>query len=376
MTESVKKSKMKKVAIIGGGIVGATAAYLLSKESKYAVTLYDSGEYQATKAAAGIISPWLSKRRNRQWYALAKDGAAYISELAEETQMEPDTYLKSGTIVTRKQPADVDELEQLALKRRESAPEMGEIKRMNAGNIRHLLPLVTADLEGIFISGGARIDGDRFVSHLLKLGEKHGLKVINNQVKLVNEQTVLVDEKEKNFDYIFVCAGSGINELLDSLNYEVLVHPQKGQLIELAVPKYPTDISAPVLMPEGEKDFMPLGHGKLIIGATHENNPENKMDFTEAALHELLTSAMRIDNNLKEKDLVGTRVGMRAFTDDFTPFFGWLPNSQHILVASGLGSSGLTTGPLIAKLMVSLLESPHLFSNYEKEISNYVHEKG
>ncbi len=52
-----------KVAIIGAGIVGSTAAYYLSKEAQVDVTVYDHGVGQATKAAAGIISPWFSKRR-------------------------------------------------------------------------------------------------------------------------------------------------------------------------------------------------------------------------------------------------------------------------------------------------------------------------
>ena len=62
---------MKKVAIIGVGIVGATAAYYLSKESDLEVTVFDHGQGQATKAAAGIISPWFSKRRK----GLVQNGA-------------------------------------------------------------------------------------------------------------------------------------------------------------------------------------------------------------------------------------------------------------------------------------------------------------
>ena len=42
---------MKKVAIVGAGIVGATAAYYLSKEADIEVTVFDHGYGQATKAA-------------------------------------------------------------------------------------------------------------------------------------------------------------------------------------------------------------------------------------------------------------------------------------------------------------------------------------
>ena len=54
-----------KVAIIGAGIVGSTAAYYLSKEAQVDVTVYDHGVGQATKAAAGIISPWFPSGETR-----------------------------------------------------------------------------------------------------------------------------------------------------------------------------------------------------------------------------------------------------------------------------------------------------------------------
>ena len=44
-----------KIAIVGAGIVGSTAAYYLSKEKDAEVTVFDHGLGQATKAAAGII---------------------------------------------------------------------------------------------------------------------------------------------------------------------------------------------------------------------------------------------------------------------------------------------------------------------------------
>lgn len=51
-----------KIAVVGGGIVGATCAYYLSKEQKNEIVVFDYGLGQATKASAGIISPWFSKR--------------------------------------------------------------------------------------------------------------------------------------------------------------------------------------------------------------------------------------------------------------------------------------------------------------------------
>lgn len=46
---------MKKIAIIGGGIIGMTLANYLDPQ-KFDITVYDEGLGQATKASAGIIS--------------------------------------------------------------------------------------------------------------------------------------------------------------------------------------------------------------------------------------------------------------------------------------------------------------------------------
>ncbi|MDU7961650.1 MAG: FAD-dependent oxidoreductase, partial [Streptococcus sp.] len=48
------------------------------------------------------------------------------------------------------------------------------------------------------------------------------------------------------------------------------------------------------------------------------------------------------------------RVGTRAYTSDFSPFFVEVTELESVFVASGLGSSGLTTGPLIGKNLVDL----------------------
>ena len=70
-----------KIAIIGAGIVGSTAAYYLQKNGQKEVTLFDYGQGQATKAAAGIISPWFSKRRHKAWYRMARLGADFYLSL-------------------------------------------------------------------------------------------------------------------------------------------------------------------------------------------------------------------------------------------------------------------------------------------------------
>ena len=82
-----------KIAVVGGGIVGATCAYYLSKEQKNEIVVFDYGVGQATKASAGIISPWFSKRRNKPWYKMARLGADFYLKLVKD--LEDDGYNRS-----------------------------------------------------------------------------------------------------------------------------------------------------------------------------------------------------------------------------------------------------------------------------------------
>jgi oxidoreductase, FAD-binding len=57
---------------------------------------------------------------------------------------------------------------------------------------------------------------------------------------------------------------------------------------------------------------------------------------------------------LKEVKWLGSRIGTRAYTSDFLPFFGSVPGEETLFVASGLGSSGLTSGVWIGALLAQL----------------------
>lgn len=67
------------------------------------------------------------------------------------------------------------------------------------------------------------------------------------------------------------------------------------------------------------------------------------------------------------------RVGTRAYTSDFAPFFGPLPELPHLVVASGLGSSGLTTGPFIGYQLAEYFNTGAFKGElYQKPLSQYV----
>ena len=344
---------MKKVAIVGAGIVGATAAYYLYKETDIEVTVFDHGHGQATKAAAGIISPWFSKRRNKAWYKLARLGADFYVDLLadlEKSGQKVDFYQRSGVFLLKKDESKLEELYQLALQRRDESPLIGKLAILDQESASKLFPGLKGFERLLYASGGARVDGQLLVSRLLDVSQ---VKVVKKEVSLTPLLSGYQIDNQM-FDQVILSTGAWLGHILEPLGYEVDVRPQKGQLRDYQVPQ--DMVAYPVVMPEGEWDLIPFPGGKLSLGATHENDMRFDLTVDKNLLQQMAEAANPFYPSLKDAVLSGERVGIRAYTSDFSPFFGQVPNLSGVYTASGLGSSGLTTGPIIGYHLAQMLQ--------------------
>ena len=102
--------------------------------------------------------------------------------------------------------------------------------------------------------------------------------------------------------------------------------------------------------------MIPFAGGKLSLGATHENDMGFDLEVDERLLHQMAEEASPFYPSLKDAMISGERVGIRAYTSDFSPFFGQVPGLEGVYAASGLGSSGLTTGPIIGYHLAQMLQ--------------------
>lgn len=365
---------MKKIAIIGGGIIGMTLANYLDPQ-KFDITVYDEGLGQATKASAGIISPWLSKRRNKKWYQLAREGAALFPKLVKDFQLTEDIYRQSGTVILRPAAALAD-LAHLAEERKQTAPEIGEITMLSAVQTAKFLPLLK-ETPSLFISGGGRLDGPAYLNHLQKRAETKGVTFCSQRAhfrQLNQGWEIVTNSEKKSVDFLALTPGPHLKELLATLNLSVDIRPQKGQLLVFETP-FTNSQQWPVAMLDGEADLIPFNQGKILLGATHENEQAWDLEETVSAFQQLTSGTAPFLKEAEQlfKQPMHYRVGTRAYTSDFAPFFGPLPEMPHLVVASGLGSSGLTTGPFIGYQLAEYFNTGVFKGElYQKPLSQYV----
>lgn len=351
---------MKKVVIIGAGILGATTAYKLAKSGIEVVLIDRDEDGQATKAAAGIICPWLAQRRNKAWYKLAKGGAAIYPELIAELIEDGETetgYQRVGALGLHTDEAKLFKAEQRVLDRRREAPEIGDITLLNEQETQELFPLLNNNFKSIHVSGAARVDGRALCQSLLRAAKKYGTTMINGNAELSlegnNIRGVIVNKKRIEADQVIAVSGAWMNELLKPLGVEFGAYPQKAQIIHLQMPNMKTN-QWPVIMPPNNQYMLTLEDHRIIIGATHETKEGFDQRVTAGGVHEVLSKALEVAPRLAQSTILETRVGFRPFTPGSLPIIGALPGFNGLLLANGLGASGLTIGPYLGTELAKL----------------------
>lgn len=362
MEKDISAASVKSVIVIGAGILGASTAYQLAKMGAKVLIIDRQDQGQATDAAAGIICPWLSQRRNKAWYRLAKAGAGFYPGLIEELTLEGETetgYAKVGALSIHDDLAKIAKLEERAQQRQADAPEIGEITRLDPQETIARFPLLADGHSSVHISGAARVDGRALRDALIRSAQRHGAAFIRGDAVIRYEANRAIGAaaggEYYTADAVIVCAGAWARQLLQPLGISFKVGYQKAQIMHvLAADQYETG-SWPVVMPPSDQYLLAFDNRRIVIGATHEDDVDGyDTRITAGGMQEILDKGMMAAPGLKNTAFQEVRVGFRPYTPGYLPVIGQIPGWEGLYAANGLGASGLTTGPFIGCQLAKL----------------------
>lgn len=350
---------MEQIIIIGSGILGSSTAYELAKRGA-AVTVIDRNDDGcATKAAAGIICPWLSQRRNQDWYKLVRNGAKHYKTLIPELDAlgESETgYRQVGAISLFTEESKLQKAYERAISRRELAPEIGEIEKLTEAETKYYYPPVAQGFQSIYISGAARVDGRQLQQALIRSAKHFGAVFLEGSAALDKDANgtvqVVCDGQIHRADKIILTTGAWPPDF-GPLNCNLNVRGQKAQIVHMD-PFDENSSNWPVVIPPGDQYLLSLDDGRVIAGATHEDDHVFDQTVTVGGVQEVLSKALSVAPGLEHAELVEVRTGVRPFTPGFLPIIGQLPEHSSVLIANGLGASGLTAGPYLGRLLAQL----------------------
>lgn len=350
---------MLRIIIIGSGVAGCAAAYELAKRGCEVTVIDRNDAGRATDAAAGIICPWLSQRRNQDWYRLVREGARHYRRLIPELEQlgETDTgYRQVGALSLFPCEEKLEKAYERALSRREDAPEIGEVRKLDEIQVKIAYPPAAEGYRALFVTGAARVNGRQLRLALTRAAQSYGAHFLEGDAVLEGAAdgclTVRTETGSFSADKLVFATGAW-PPALEAAGIRLDVRGQKAQIVHLD----PHDSGAPdwpVIIPPGDQYLLSFDDGTVAAGATHEDDHVFSPEASAGGIREVLDKALTTAPGLSHAEWLGAKVGVRPFTPGFLPIAGETAACKGLYVINGLGASGLTAGPVLGKLIAQL----------------------
>ncbi|HEY3849541.1 MAG TPA: FAD-dependent oxidoreductase [Steroidobacteraceae bacterium] len=362
-----------RVVIVGGGVIGCSIAYHLSKLGWSDIALLERKQLTSgtTWHAAGLIG---QLRQSINMTKLARYTAELYHGLEAETG-QATGYRQCGSISLATTQDRMEELRRNA----SMAKTFGlPVHVVSPGEIRSLYPL--ANLEDVI--GGIHIPSDGYANAvditqaLAKGARARGAKIFQDLkvTAILNDgkrvSGVETAQGRIDADYVVLCGGMWTRDLAASIGVTVPLHACEHYYVLFQdVPGL--DPSLPVLRDYDHCSYFKYDAGKLLVGAFEPNARPWGMEgipddfsFGEIAgdfshFEPVLIDAMRRIPALEQAGIQKFFCGPESFTPDVRYHLGESAELANCFVAAGLNSIGLQSAGGIGKVISEWIRDGH-----------------
>ena len=354
--------------VIGGGIVGMSAAYHLVHAGAKTLLVDRKDQGRATDAGAGILSPATNTRDPDPWQRLAAHAVGYYPGLIEnlEAEQEGETgFAICGMMIVavsddELEPFDVARRHIFSRRSRQGRPSEEDLYEISSDEARRRFPAL-ADVRGaIYYREAARVDGRLLTAALRRAAEAGGLTVRETGVdalRMDNDTVtgVVTDAGAVSAAGVVIAGGAWSHAFGLQLGVQIPVEPQRGQIIHLGLPDTADTSTWPIISAIRGHYMVPWPDNRVVVGATRETGSGFDARTTAAGVREVLGEALRVAPGLAGAEIREIRVGLRPYTQDLLPVLGPVPGRKNVYLATGHGPTGLQLGPYSGKLVADLI---------------------
>lgn len=351
--------------IIGGGLLGWSAAYPLVSAGQQVALVDRAGEGHATQAGAGIIAPGMNVRDAETGYELRKAAIAYydplVRLLAEDGETET-SYERAGALFVARDEAEAETLPALAqdmIRRREDGlGNIGEVSLLDMAGARARFPPLSPIPGAIYAAGACRVNGRTLRDALRSASQRRGCQLLPGDAELVSVDAATVEVRVGptfiRGSSLIVAAGAWSCALAEQLGFALPVFPQRGQIIHLDMPGTYTG-DWPIVVGYHDQYLLTFRPNRVVAGATRESDSGYEVRLTAGGVKSVLDEALAVASGLAKATIAELRIGLRPFSPDREPVLGPAPGYSNVLLCTGHGPSGLQLGPYSGRLVAGLV---------------------
>ena len=406
----------KKIIIVGGGIVGLSAAYFLSKEG-HDVTVIDKSDITsgASFVNAGYITPshiiplaspgmiakgikmmfnsaspfymkprWDTEFFKWSWY--------FHKSSTKEKVAKAIPVIKDINVLSRELFGDIKasgDLGDFQLERKgllmlyktqeaylhekdvaNKASFLGlEVQELDQKQLAKLEPEVAIDAKGaIHYECDAHSTPTQFMPKIVAYLKSAGVKIRTNEEVLDLEakgnriQEIKTSKANYTADEVILAAGSWSGQIAKKIKMDLPLQGGKGYSINVA---RPTGITIPAILMESKMAVTPMD-GFTRFAGTMEfsgNNDFVRKERVMAIANGAKNFYPTVDINANE--IASVKTGLRPVSPDGLPYIGRSSKWSNLTFATGHAMMGWSLGPATGKLVSEIIDERKVSMNID-----------
>lgn len=364
-------SKDADIIIIGGGIIGCSTAYYLSKLGKKVLLLEREDLTRGSAGATDGVVGYHTKKPGPQM-DLAVQSIAMFEHLSEELGTDIEYGYHCGGMQPVEDKMQWNILSEIVEKQRKSGVD---IEMISAEETCKIEPMLSKDIYGaLYSKTGGKVNPIKLTMAFANAAKKLGatFQIETEVTDIIKEDNRILGVKTSKGDYyadaIVNACGSWAAKTAQMAGLDMPIKPRKGQLLvtepigpfmdcTLQCARY----NVIKFRPETIKDenVLKLGSslsieqtesGGLIIGGSRELDGYDRQNSLEA-IETILKRAVRFFPVLKDVCVIRAFAGLRPYTPDGLPIIGKVDGLEGFYMAAGHEGDGIALSPITGKLL-------------------------
>lgn len=362
------------VVVIGGGVIGLSIAWELSRHGR-SVRVLEQGQFgqEASWAGAGMLPPG-NPNRAMTVEAKLRSGSHILwpdwsERLRDVTGIDNGFHRCGGVEVF-----PTGNIESLDEKVTFWTTEGVTVEALAADALHARLPLLHPDIPaGYFLPELGQVRNPRHLKALYQACRASGVDLrsgcpvhefVQRDGRIQGVRTA-TDEFQAA-EYI-IAGGAWSGMLLKRAGFDLPVEPVRGQIVLLESPPV-----IPHVIEVGSRYLVPRPDGRLLIGSTEERVGFEKRT-TARGIAGLLEFGQQLIPALANARFERAWAGLRPFAPGSLPRIGRIPGTTNLTVAAGHFRAGLQLSPITAVLIREMmLQQPS--QNWVAELSPAAHQ--